>query len=62
MSDHVLADKTAKRVEVAPQSGVRIPTVQARQAVELGTMRWVWAISLALAIIAMAVIYGVVAG
>lgn len=62
MNDHVLADKAAERAEVAARSGMRIPTIEARQAIELGTMRWVWAISLALAIIAMAVIYGVVAG
>lgn len=62
MNDHALADKIAEHAKVAVQSGVRIPTDQARQAVELGTMRWVWAISLVLAIIAMAAIYGLVVG
>jgi len=62
MNDHALADETAERTKVAAQSSVRISTAQARQAVELGTMRWVWAISLVLAIIAMAVVYGVVVG
>jgi hypothetical protein len=54
--------RRAMREKAAAQSDVRVPIVRARQAVELGTMRWVLMISMALAVIAMAVIYRFVAG
>lgn len=52
----------ANRDKEASSSDRQIPAVRARQGVKLGTMRYVWAVSLILAIVAMIIVYVVTVG
>lgn len=49
--------RQASRDKEAASSNQHVPAVRARQGVTLGTMRYVWAISLFLAVLAMILVY-----
>jgi hypothetical protein len=59
-SEALTARAEEEKAESAP--GPAVSTVRARGAVETGAMRYVWAISLVLAVLAMVVVYGLVRG
>jgi hypothetical protein len=52
----------ADREKSDSATGPAVSTTRARGAVETGAMRYVWAISLVLAILALVVVYGLVRG
>jgi hypothetical protein len=55
-------DANAEEQKAKSATGPAVSTIRARGAVETGAMRYVWAISLVLAVLALAVVYGLVRG